>query len=627
MKNRFSLILLTVLIVLSLNGLNNSVLAYAPQGLANTVVIDTNVLVVFAGVDNDTVRRLDLNETYVFSLTGTSTLRVHLDTRTLPQRLYVNVTGFVDRNSKPMGLSGFMREYLENYHPEWNISLGCYVRADIVEQYMYDIVEDAYNSSSYDYILFILYYPQDTCLRTYYIEKYFWEIHSTRNYTGLIAFGGNTPLFFIDFSAIPVTHPDRTQPLYGYGEPVSIQTFRPLWDIGSSSEKALFLKKYILDYLGFLVLRRLFSDRLQWSPQYVIDIRVIDYTNGSGYQRVMNVLNISVLRSYLHALVPYTNWSINTMRIYANNSSFFKILLENSTKRIEDNKTWIILDYINTIFLLSGHYHVISIKDNRTVIPVYIFVANKPIHFVFNNQLNFTGAAVPGIAVIVSYPGYYYRILEEGMGMVIAHEVGHLLGLTHPFEGYDPLTGNDTMIWLYDYIASPMSYAPTLAGWLGGIFVYDTKSLCRYQALDLLSTLQNNNEYNNLVDRALKELARDNCLGEEGALRLLLQAYLEKGKPTTSTTTTVTVTLTETTTTTSIETMTRTARETTTLTTTIENTITTTYTVTRTRTLLETETTTTTVVIEKTPIWAMYLIVVLLASLVACTVLTIRSKK
>ncbi len=633
MNYRFIILLLVATLLVS--GFNNVVSAYAPSNaLPQGFVINTRVLVVFAGIDNETINSIDLEPYYLFKLYNNVELNISLKTLVLSHKLYENITSFIDENSKYMKPAWFMKEYLEAYHSEWSISTGCYVRADVVEEYLYDLVQGNYNTSMYDYVLFLLYYPRSSCLRTYYIEKYFWEIHSTRNYTGLVAFGGNTPLFFIDFSAIPVTHPDKTQPLYGYGEPVDIHTFKPLWDLKTSIERASTIRKYILDYLGFLVLRELFNDRLTWTPYYVIDIHIVDYTGGEGYRKIIDVLNTSTLYHYLRGLLPYSSWHVNITRVYANSSSLLLMLLENSTRRIEDNRTWIVMDYTSLVLLISGHLDTIRVTGNETIIPVYIFVANKPIHFTFNQQLNFTGAAVPKIAIIVSYPGYYYRILEEGMGMVIAHEVGHLLGLTHPFEGYDPITRNETMIWLYDYIASPMSYAPTLAGWLGGLFRYDAQSLCRYHVLDLIDILSRREEYSSVIGEALKLLSRDQCLGGNGALELLLEAY-NRGQqaPRTSTlTTTATETITivknntitireeivNTTTVTETSIVTTTATETTTYTATIilNNTITELSTIYEART--------STITIEKLPEWAFYslgLLIVLSIIAIASTII------
>ncbi len=622
--NRILTIIVVISILLPVNVFNSSVSAYAPVNLTTPeMIINTTVLIVYAGFNKSIVNNVYLKPSYSFRLTSNSILNINLKEEVLPRRLYENITKFIEENSKHMSLAGFMKEYLKRYHSKWNITTGCYIRADIMEQYLYSIVMKAYGNTSYNYVLFLLYYPQDKCLRTYYIEKYFWEIHSTRNYTGLVAFGGNTPLFFIDFSSIPVTHPDKTQPLYGYGIPVSIDTFHPLWDIGSVEEKAQITRKYILDYLGFLVLRKLFSDRIPWMPEYYINISIVDYTNGLGYKRVMGTFNKTLLEKYLNALTPYTKWRINIVRIPGNSSSLFKKLLVNSSRVIEDNKTWIVLDYLNTVVLLSGHYPVVTVKDNKTIIPVYIFVAGKPLHFEYDRQLNFTGAAVPHVAIIISYPGYYYRVLEEGMSMVIAHEIGHMLGLTHPFEGYDPITGNESMIWLYDYIVSLMSYAPTLAGWHGGIFTYDAKSLCRYHALDLIGLLKKRKEYENVVLSAEKLLSIDKCLGSDGALSILVEAYLKSHTHTntietltkTETVTyernhTVTVSLLETTTktVTSTETTTLVVRETETATSTI------------TETILREETRTTTIVIEKTPSWIIYMFgVLIILSIIAIT--------
>ncbi len=635
--HRVLAILVVASILLPVNVLNNSVLAYAPVNPTTPgAVINTRVLVVYAGINESIVDSINLEPSYLFKLTNNSILNVYLEEEILPKRLYENLTRFIDENSKHMSLAMFMKEYLERYHSEWNITTGCYVRADIMEQYLYDTVTRTYSNTSYNYVLFLLYYPQDKCLRTYYIEKYFWEIHSTRNYTGLIAFGGNTPLFFIDFSSIPVTHPDKTQPLYGYGIPVSIDTFHPLWDIGSVEEKARVIRKYILDYLGFLVLRRLFSDRIPWTPEYYVNISIVDYTNGSGYERVMSAFNKTLLEEYLHALTPYAKWRINIVRVPGNSSSLFKKLLDNSSRIVEDGKTWIVLDYLSTVLLISGHYPVVTVREDKTTIPVYIFVAGKPLHFEYNRQLNFTGAAVPHVAIIVSYPGYYYRILEEGMGMVIAHEIGHMLGLTHPFEGYDPATGNESMIWLYDYIASPMSYAPTLAGWNRGIFTYDAKSLCRYHALDLIGLLKGRKEYEDVINSAEKLLSMDKCLGNNGALSILVETYI-KPQNRTSTTKTITVTETETVTYERNHTVTISLLETTTKTITATKTTTSvaleteTITSTATETILKEETVTTTMVVEKTPSWITYmfgaLIVLSIIAIVSAIIVLARRSR
>lgn len=146
--------LLVILIVVSLGNLTHNALAFMSQNTnylssnSSHTLITTRVLVVFAGIDNDVIQQLGLKRSYTLNLTSKSTLKIFLDERVLSQETYNNITGFIDENSKHMNLSVFMEKYIEIHHPEWDISSGCYVRADIMEQYLYSIVNDVYNASN-----------------------------------------------------------------------------------------------------------------------------------------------------------------------------------------------------------------------------------------------------------------------------------------------------------------------------------------------------------------------------------------------------------------------------------------------------------------------------------------------
>jgi hypothetical protein len=145
---------------------------------------------------------------------------------------------------------------------------------------------------------------------------------------------------------------------------------------------------------------------------------------------------------------------------------------------------------------------------------------------------NFTGMAMPGLGVAIAFPGYDRRAYELGMDDVIAHEVGHMLGLPHPFDRmgdfastYPPGDKSGyARWWFFDFVATPMSYAPTLTGWDGGIFYYDAKSLSRYVAAHLLREALAKGVPEEVISVAMTKLSRDEVLGTGGAVSILQRA-------------------------------------------------------------------------------------------------------
>ncbi len=612
--------------------------------------INTRVLVIVYGVDENLANIVQemIKKTYTANLDPTLGLELIVDVdlewvdnkSTLYPVLKNIISDTIKEYSKYVSTKPeFIKGYIENKHPEWANWRIQLVKADGVEVELYrrlDEILDKIVGYEPNYILLLYYYPVKGVLRTYYVSKCYCELGLKRNFTGLIGFGGNTKLYFIDLSAIPGNHPNKTQPLYGRGRVFNYTNNPPLWDLPDNYSRAKQIAYYIKGYIGFLVIRALFSGRLPLKPNYIVNISIVDFSNGTGLNKLLKTFYKNRLVELLSRLVPYIKWNI-TLNIVNGNESIWARTLSRS---LVANESRVIL-YDEVYNILSQHLTpTIKMLEDKVIIPVYVFTHSKPLFFTYGPwKLNFTGAALPGLGVIVSFPGYYNRVYEQGLSMVIAHEVGHLLGLSHPFEGLSLDTYNITMDWTFDFVASVMSYAPTLAGWREGIFYYDYKSLTRYHAVELLVKISKSTAMEPDILEALKLIERDEC-GK--AIELLNQIALKLKY---SSTTTITITKTTTTTlketTTHTRTTTKTVIKTTTLTETLQKqvlvretvtkTSTSTLTKTKTTTLTykttETITETSTITVYSTPVYIHVLILGLTASLVIAIALAIRSRR
>lgn len=552
---RLAAIILVLLLLASLTAsstLRSAGLSHV-RGVGD-VVVKANVWVVLAGLGSiaDLVKSM-LKNTYESTLNSSLGLRLAVKLHVITYGNASELATIARRDAViSRNVPEFIVRYVRSKHPTWVIKGVELVRADLFEKDAWVLLtSEGVVPSNADYVLLIMYAPPPQgYFRTYYVSKYVPEVGGYRNYTGMINFGGNTPLYFIDLSAIPAEWPSKSQPGYSSGIHVNVTVNPPLWDVRSPSKAAELVKHYVEGYVGFLVARRLFAG-LKWVPGYVVNVTIVDFSVGrEGARKVLRMLNPSTLEVMLHALLPSAGWGVYVTVVNGNATPFRNVLLD-GVRRVDG---CVALNASRIYAMLEkGVVAKVTYVGGEAVIPVYVLVGTHPLCMYFGNT-DFTGMAMPGLGIAIAFPGYARRVYELGMDDVIAHEVGHMLGLPHPFDRvgdfantYPPGDKNGyARWWFFDFVATPMSYAPTLTGWDGGLFYYDAKSLSRYVAAYLLKEAIAKGVPEGVVSAAMEKLSEDEVLGIDGAVSILQRALSLEPVPMSITVPTVTSVITTT---------------------------------------------------------------------------------
>lgn len=515
---------------------------------AGDVVVRADVWVVLVGLGSiaDLVKSM-LKGTYESALNSSLGLRLAVKLHVITYGNASELASIARRDAVvSRNVPGFIIRYVRSEHPSWAVKGVELVRADLFERDAWVLLTSkGVVPSDADYVLLVMYAPPPQgYFRTYYVSRYVPEVGGYRNYTGMINFGGNTPLYFIDLSAIPAEWPNKSQPGYSSGIHVNATVNPPLWDVGSPSKAAELVRHYVEGYVGFLVARKLFAG-LKWVPRYVVNVTILDFSAGRrGAREVLRMLDPSTLEVMLHALLPSAEWGVHVTVVNGNLTPFRGVMLR-GVRRV--NGCVALNASLIYAMLEKGVVARVTYVGDEAIIPVYVLVSSQPLCMYFG-KTNFTGMAMPGLGIVVAFPGYARRAYELGMDDVIAHEVGHMLGLPHPFDRvgdfagtYPPGDENGyARWWFFDFVATPMSYAPTLAGWDGGLFYYDAKSLSRYVAAYLLKEALAKGVSEGVISVAMEKLSKDDVLGTDGAVTILQRALSLEPVPMSITVPTVT---------------------------------------------------------------------------------------
>ena len=316
-------------------------------------------------------------------------------------------------------------------------------------------------------------YLIDTYTWNYIPDYYYYDFEMLDPDTGressenlTICYGGEYPNrgIFIDLSAGPINYHegDTTEA----NEGVSATTITPIWEYVFPQDTAIFnanLTEYIQETIDMV-----FTPSYLYEPvikdSYDLVVFILDNTStGDIYASPTNYIDTTLVTEALEALIPFATWSTNYWVDYLYNHANLQQVIKDAYEATDHDAYpnaihpyQTVIDYLDT--------NRVEFVMSSDTIPVFIFAWDEYLFFDSAGALGAAEADANGnpLMVLCGYNPALYP--DMGYTKLIIHEVGHMLGLRHPHDGWSWDKYNDTGIpsisdWLRDLISTPMTYA------------------------------------------------------------------------------------------------------------------------------------------------------------------------
>ena len=238
----------------------------------------------------------------------------------------------------------------------------------------------------------------------------------------------------------------------------------------------------------------------------VIHVAMVAMDGKYSLYEILNYVNFTLIQDRLETLLGITTVQIITTVTTAN--TFMQDLVKNESK-----------NYLQWSNSLATY-----LKNNN---PSFWDVDYKIKDTGFTDELNLFVSIIVGEKVLLPYSDEYgglshystpssemgglsvvtmnYEnlfIKNEGLTRTTLHELGHLFGLIHPHDYWQPVEEMLKYSWEWGYTSSPMTYLISGYDW----DYFDYMSLWRIQAFSFINSMQNFDYEEKRVDEQLEKI-------------------------------------------------------------------------------------------------------------------------
>ena len=358
-------------------------------------------------------------------------------------------------------------------------------------------------------------------LHNYYLDDIDKSTKIQNSYFGLMGYGGNYNMFYFDLYAVPWIDIDRETFLYV--EPPWIES---LHDCSSEECFRNLVTFHTKSALSSIVTPS-FLYPIDYHQKYLVDIVVYDIPGGTSLtpHELTKFNNEDLLKEELEDLFPFAEWEIQSSvenRETRGLTLDFKDELKGTSNVVfksdfgeERSMSLLLSSRIQPHLLAWANSRSIDMEiDTQTTwhIPVLVVIGDSTTSDIYLDDFGIIGFA-PGRNDDKTIPCCAFGVTNEksvwndGVGItdLVLHEVGHVLGLNHPFLSWDEF-GDVQQNDYFNWYASPMTYSFPSNG-CGTIFYFIYTDPCgnpnlsfteyereRIADARLVSLLKNTNE-------------------------------------------------------------------------------------------------------------------------------------
>jgi hypothetical protein len=287
---------------------------------------------------------------------------------------------------------------------------------------------------------------------------------------GLMGFGGKHRFYFIDLTAGPWYYP-----LIPISESRVLSEFhKNIYDIENDEEYYDLISNYVNDAITLL-----FTPSYLYTPVYKLNYKMqiflIDMTSGRAlYDVATTYLKPELIEEAFVKLIPYAQWESEItgesfdslpreLQLAILNSVTFERTAVGDTALVKSSELAVELAKWTQTTLSEEELRLAEEEAEATVfVPIVLFVFDTPAYV---DKVPVVGSAIPDpedktmpCCAIVAVDKHSLLDYGTGLSTLAVHEMGHVIGLRHPHDGYSE-SKYEFNNWFFDWSYTPMSYA------------------------------------------------------------------------------------------------------------------------------------------------------------------------